>query len=257
MTAGCPPQKKACRQWYMYETSSRQFFCSKSHLKHPQSLQPRCLQEHGQPMKLVQVPSRVTPRDALGGRGTWLGQPLFSSKNAVLSFSPSLGRLENLLQTRKVCSIQGAPDPSSPPGIFSWKEAEHRQERAQPLLESYQCGRRSSPLPPALPRSPRLAWRAILSPTCGCLCDFPGKAASLTSAQNSELLEILGGTAPLPTTPVQGMENSNWIPLDPRWSLLQTASKSPKNVSSRAQMDLSLVQTAARTRCCPIWHRSP
>lgn len=53
------------------------------------------------------------------------------------------------------------------------------------------------------------------------------------------------------------MENSNWIPLDPRWSLLQTASKSPKNVSSRAQMDLSLVWTAARTRCCPIWHRSP
>lgn len=26
----------------------------------------------------------------------------------------------------------------------------------------------------------------------------------------------------------------------------------PKNVSSRAQMDLSLVQTAARTWCCPI-----
>lgn len=192
LTAGCPPQKKACRQWYMYETSSRQFSCSKSHLTHPQSLQPRCLQEHGQPMELVPVPSRVTPWDALGGRGTWLGQPLFSSKNAVLSFSPSLGRLENLLPTRKVCSIQGAPDPSSPPGIFSWKEAEHRQERAQPLLESYQCGRRSSPPPPALPRSPRLAWRAILSPTCGCLCDFPGKAASLTSARNSELLEILG-----------------------------------------------------------------
>lgn len=77
------------------------------------------------------------------------------------------------------------------PGIFSWKEAEYRQERAQPLLESYQCGRRSSP-PPALPHSPRLAWRAILSPTCGCLCDFPGKAASLTSARNSKLLEILG-----------------------------------------------------------------
>lgn len=77
-----------------------------------------------------------------------------------------------------------------PSGIFLSGRGRALAGRVQPLSESCECGRRS-PVPAALP-SLCLAWRAILSPTCGCLCDFPGGAASLTSEQNNRRLETLG-----------------------------------------------------------------
>lgn len=73
-----------------------------------------------------------------------------------------------------------------PSEIFSW-------ERGRVLTGKRKvCNVAGRAFPSALPHSLCLAWSAILSPTCGCLCDFLGKAASLTSAQNTELLEILG-----------------------------------------------------------------